>query len=200
MTLNLYLVRHGLIKANVSRVWHGSTDSPLLWRGRRQAKRLGKYLARTLPKLDAVYSSPLQRCQRTAQLGTGYAGCDTTTLDGLAEMSVGEWEGAAFKWLVEEHDFMQRLTTDLDYAAPQGESLKQVAQRTTAALAHIRATHETGTVVAVSHGIALAVMLAATMDDDIRRWHDYQFSNCSLTHLRFDPKPALLTLNQTFHL
>ena len=33
----LLLLRHGQIKANRQGRWHGSTDSPLTWRGRRQA-------------------------------------------------------------------------------------------------------------------------------------------------------------------
>lgn len=200
MTLNLFLIRHGLIKANVTRVWHGSTDSPLLWRGRRQARRLGKYLSRTHPTIDAVYASPLIRCLRTAEIACAYTALEIETLPDLREMSVGEWENKSFKWLQEEHNFMRKLTVDPDHAAPGGESLRSVATRSRAAIEHIHRRHPSGCVIAVSHGIALAALLADLLHEDVGRWQDYQFSNCSLTHLQFDPEPTLLTLNQTFHL
>ena len=43
----LLLVRHGQIAANVSRIWHGSTDSELTERGHEEARRTA---VGTLPK------------------------------------------------------------------------------------------------------------------------------------------------------
>ncbi len=66
LSTRFLLLRHGQIKANRVGRWHGSTDSALTWRGRRQAKRTGKYLSAN-SQLDAVYASPMQRCQATAR-------------------------------------------------------------------------------------------------------------------------------------
>lgn len=69
---SLILLRHGQILANREGLWHGSTDSPLLARGRRQALRAGRELARREAAgdwaLTAAYSSPLQRCRGTGAL------------------------------------------------------------------------------------------------------------------------------------
>ncbi|MGI9324463.1 MAG: histidine phosphatase family protein [Pseudomonadales bacterium] len=68
MALSLILVRHGQIEANRDGHWHGSTDSPLLAKGERQARRTGRYFARRRTPLSAIYTSPLARCQTTANL------------------------------------------------------------------------------------------------------------------------------------
>jgi broad specificity phosphatase PhoE len=67
MARRLVLLRHGRIAANRDGHWHGSTDSELLPEGRRQAARAARHLVQREPHFSAVYVSPLQRCQDTAQ-------------------------------------------------------------------------------------------------------------------------------------
>ncbi len=196
----MLLLRHGQIRANVTRRWHGSTDSPLTWQGRRQAKRTGRYL-RQQHTLAAVYSSPLQRCQRTAYFASRHQGLDIQTLDGLQEMSIGEWEDMPFRELLDRHDFINRATSDIHHAAPQGESIARVAERVTAAMRQIDEQHsDDDTVLVVSHGVALAVALAAFLHDTPTRWVDYQFHNCSLTQFELTPEPVVHTYNEHTHL
>jgi len=199
LSARLLLLRHGQIKANVARRWHGSTDSPLTWRGRRQAKRTGRRLRQQ--QLSAVYASPLQRCQATAQYASRHAKLEIVTLDGLQEMSIGEWEDMPFRELVDRHDFINRINADIHYAAPQGESLAQVAARTTGAFRHISARHEDGeTVLVVSHGVAMAVALATFLHDSPARWIDYPFENCSLTEIALEPEPVVFSYNEHAHI
>lgn len=196
----LLLLRHGQIKANKTGRWHGSTDSPLTWRGRRQARRTGRFLAVT-EQIDAVYSSPLQRCTHTANLATAHLTLDVQTLDGLQEMSLGEWEDTPFKTLATEHDLIPRLTGDHDYSAPGGESLNQVAARMRDALTRIDNAHSAGeTVLVVGHGVALAVGVALFLRDTPGAWTEYRFGNCSLTELYITPQPLLVGYNETQHL
>jgi len=199
MSTRLLLVRHGQIKANVERRWHGSTDSPLNWRGRRQAKKTGRHISKH-HAINAVYSSPLQRCQRTAHFASRHQRLDIITHSGLAEMCIGDWEDMPFSTLAEEHDFFNRITGDLEHAAPAGESLTQVANRMTTALKEIEAQHEGETVLVVSHGVALAVALAVIFDNDPANWLAYQFHNCSLTEIEINPKPVLRRYNEHAHL
>lgn len=67
MAHTLLLMRHGRIEANAKGLWHGSTDSPLLPRGKRQARRAGAHLANQTTHISAIYTSPLERCRDTAQ-------------------------------------------------------------------------------------------------------------------------------------
>ncbi len=200
MGARLLLLRHGQTRANQQGRWHGSTDGPLTWRGRRQAKRTGRYLA-AAQNISAVYTSPLQRCMDTAAFATAHLDLQPVTLAGLEEMSLGEWEAMTFRLLAEEHNLIPRLSEDHNFSAPGGESLNQVANRVTAALQEIDRGHgEDETVLVVSHGVALAVGLAVCFQKDPGAWTDYRFHNCSLTELVLSPEPLLMGYNEHFHL
>ena len=200
MGARLLLLRHGQIKANAQGRWHGSTDSPLTWRGRRQAKRTGRHLA-ARETLAAVYSSPLQRCRDTATYATRHLDLTLNTLDGLQEMSLGDWEDIPFTTLAEQHDFIPQIIADHDYSSPGGESLNQVTTRMQQALQTIDAQHTEGeTVLVVSHGVALAVAVAFFLHGTPAAWTDYRLHNCSLSELILSPEPKLLGYNEYFHL
>jgi len=200
MGARLLLLRHGQIKANKVGRWHGSTDSPLTWLGRRQAKRTGRYLRKHID-LEAVYCSPLQRCQATARFATHWRRLDLNILDGLKEMSIGQWEDMPFRQLVDQHDFITRSLQDLHYAAPGGESLAQVAARVTDALRQIDAAHrDDETVLIVSHGVALGVALGVFLHDSPAEWVNYPFHNCSLTEIELTPDPLIHRFNDYAHL
>ena len=200
MNTRLLLLRHGQIKANKVGRWHGSTDSPLTWKGRRQAKRTGQHLLAQKP-LTVVYASTVQRCQDTARFASQEQNLKIQTLDGLQEMGIGEWEDTPFRELVDRHDFVNRATRDLDYAAPGGESLSQVAARVKAAFEQIDSQHDAGeTILVVSHGVALAVALAVYLHESPAHWVKYHFNNCSLTELELTPEPVVHSFNQSAHL
>ena len=203
MPCTLILTRHGEIKANRERRWHGATDSPLAWRGRRQAKRLGRYLARQHPQLDGVYSSPLQRCQDTAARIVANRQHAVQVDERLREWHLGDWEGLLFRELDEQHGFYKRVAREPDFRPPGGESLRDVAHRYEAALRDIAARHETPDadtqVAVVGHGAALAVALATLLDRQPARWLSYAIGNCSITELLLQPEPYVDTYNNTWY-
>ena len=213
-------MRHGEIKANRARRWHGSTDSPLVWRGRRQAKRLGRYVAQRYPDLQALYASPRERCVDTATPVSRALNLDIQVVDDLQEWSIGELEDTPFEVLDKEHDFFNRVLADLEYGPPGGESINQVARRFLNALFTINqgqaaaeldsvahtdadtdADAESDTYVGVvSHGAAIQVALAALLDGSAKRWQNYSIGNCSVTELVLTPKPYIGAYNQTHFL
>ena len=196
----MILMRHGQIRANKVGRWHGSTDSPLTWKGRRQAARTGRHLFRN-EEIHAVYCSPLVRCRETAVLASRRFDLPVLPVDGLQEMSIGAWEDMTFRDLINEYDFLQRSVADPDFKAPGGESLNQVALRTTAALRHIESLHDSDeTVLVVSHGVAMAVAVASFINGTCTLWGEYHFNNCSLTDLLLSPEPVLQAFNQYAHL
>ncbi len=204
MTCTLLLMRHGTIRANLKKRWHGSTDSPLLWRGRRQAKRLGQHVAKNYPQLDALYVSPLQRCQETAAPISTLLDLKIQTQEDLREWSIGEWEDMPFRELLDEHDFFTRSAKDLAWAAPGGESLGAVSERCVAELKTIteRHTHprEDTTVAIVSHGAAMQVAIASLLDNNPKRWQSYAIGNCSITELILNPEPYIEGYNLMHYL
>ena len=204
MSCALLLMRHGTIKANIAKRWHGSTDSPLLWRGRRQAKRLGRYVAGRYPDLDALYASPLQRCQETATPLSTLLDLDIQTHQGLREWSIGDWEDTPFRELSDSKDFFTRSVRDIDWAAPGGESLREVSERCVAALEEIaqRDNHPTQDthVGVVSHGAAMQVAIASLIDNTPKRWQSYAIGNCSVTELILQPEAYIEGYNLMHYL
>lgn len=198
---SLLLLRHGQIDANRKGLWHGSTNSALTWRGRRQIRRTARYIATTHEPLAAIYTSPLDRCRRTAEAVQARLDLTPTPLEGLVEYDIGDWEGLAFATLADEHDFYHRTRSDLDFAPPGGESLGAVATRIVNALRTIHERHEADErVLVVGHGASLAVALSTILADDPAAWVDYPVANCSLTELVLSPAPYVNFFNFTQHL
>ncbi len=199
MADRLLLVRHGQIGANKDGRWHGSTDSALTWRGKRQAKRTAKILQQRGYAFDAIYVSPLSRCRNTAAPSAKTFGLDAVVHQELREWSIGEWEDMPFSFLAREYDFMNRTRKEPDFTPPGGESVLAVASRLVPALQNIHKAHE-GSVLVVSHGACLAVALAHLLDRDIRQWPHYLCDNCGLTELVLEPQPHVNFFNRTEHL
>lgn len=199
MSPRILLLRHGQILANKDGRWHGSTDSPLTIKGRWQAYLTGRFLAKTV-SLAAVYTSPLERCRHTGALASkNYQGV-TKVVDGLAEMSIGQWEDMAFTKLNAEHRIIERFNEDLNWAPPEGESLGGVASRMQESLLKIAEDHSANeTVLVVSHGAAMAVALGQLLHQDPRAWMQYRFDNCSLTEIRLGDNPSLEKFNDCSH-
>lgn len=197
----LLLLRHGQIGANHQGRWHGSTDSTLTWRGRRQVARTSKHLSRSYPAISAVYSSPLSRCQATADRIARKIDRELEVIDDLREYDIGEWEGKRFAELSREHDFVARATRNPDFAPPGGESMNAVAGRIVPVLQAIDARHDQGEqVLVVGHGAAFGVALATLLDGDPARWIDYPLANCGITELVLSPVPYVNLFNSTRHL
>jgi broad specificity phosphatase PhoE len=197
----LLLLRHGQIKANRLGRWHGSTDSPLTWRGRRQARRTARYIAATDPPVHAIYASPLMRCHATADAIATRLGLEVTVHPDLREYAIGDWEDTPFTDLAARYQFVELATADHDFAPPGGETLRQVADRIVPALTAIHDAHsDDERVLVVGHGAAMAVALGALIDGDPGRWTNYHFSNCSLTELVLSPVAYVNFFNSTQHL
>jgi phosphohistidine phosphatase len=78
----LHLLRHA--HAGDPATWEGPDDTrPLSDKGRAQAERLGKFLARVGFGADAIVSSPKRRALETAEIVAGHLGTEVTVDDRL---------------------------------------------------------------------------------------------------------------------
>jgi broad specificity phosphatase PhoE len=195
----LVLVRHGETSANLEGVWHGSTDTALTERGRRQAERVAAFLAGGHTETRALYASPLQRAQHTAAPIAAALGLEVRVDPDLVEYDLGSWEGKSYRELYEVHRLWHHIKTDPDFAPHGGESPLAVAQRLTSALRRIAAVHAGERVVVVTHGGALSMALGAVIDGDYTQWRRVM-ENCAVSELVIEPEPRLLSFNQTGHL
>ncbi|MEU0628937.1 histidine phosphatase family protein [Streptomyces sp. NPDC005989] len=145
----LILIRHGQTAWSLSGQHAGRTDIPLTDAGEAAAESLAPRLARR--RLAAVFSSPLSRAMRTAELA-GLTGVQP-------DPDLMEWDYGGYEGLTAAQ--IQETTPGWDLwrdgvipggAAHPGEELRQVAARTDAVLERVRPLLDDGDVAVVAHG------------------------------------------------
>lgn len=197
---HLILVRHGQIQANIDKRWHGWTDSALTDIGHTQAERAAARIATEHPDIAAIYASPLQRAFNTAQKIAAALGLEVTPEPRLKEYGIGVLEGVSFGDLHREHNFFNQIDADAHYAPEGGESISQVSQRVSQAIAELQARHPGQKILAVSHGAAMALALANLLEGDFYAWNNYHFQNTAVTEVRLGQPPQLVRFNCISHL
>lgn len=169
--MRLILIRHGQTPSNVLGLLDTAVPGPRLTDlGSEQAAAIVEALAGE--HVDAIVASPQTRAQLTATPLATARGLPITVLDGLREVSAGEWEMSGADEAV--HGYIgilgQWMHGRLDRTTPGGESGAAVMQRYDQAIAEAFAGKpSSATVVAVSHGAAIrlwASIRAANLPDD----------------------------------
>lgn len=161
--MRLILVRHGRTPSNTELLLDtAAPGADLDDHGRWQAKTLAERLA-DVP-VEAIYASNLVRTQQTAAPLAQTVGVPITVLDGLREISAGDYEMASFVMTegatAYQSTLMKWSTGDLLAKVPGGENAVEFFERFDAAIDTIAAS-AAQQVVAVSHGAALRVWCAA---------------------------------------
>jgi probable phosphoglycerate mutase len=194
------LVRHGLT-AGTGRVLTGRTPGvPLDERGIQQARALADRLA-AVP-LDAIVTSPLERCLQTAQAiaaaRDGHPVAITQDME-LAEVCYGDWTGKPLRRLAREPLWrvVQAHPSAARFPGPGGESMADMQHR---AVRAVRAWNERlgprATYVICSHGDVIKAVIADSLGMHLDMCQRIQVDPCSLTVIRYTPlRPFLLRMN-----
>jgi len=158
----IYLIRHGQTEFNAARRFQGGLDSPLTELGAAQARAMGMRLRDLIDPEDvALFCSPRGRAMQTARLIAEEAGIGSDLLidEGLAEVSLGSWDGKTAQEIDGESDgAWSKLTgRNWHFLTPDGERYEPFQARLAAALGRV-AAHPAKVRVVVSHGIASQVL------------------------------------------
>ncbi len=147
----VYLIRHGLPDfPQGQRMCLGRTDLPLGVTGLEQARAM----AASLPPVSAVFSSPLQRALQTAQ-----AIGNPIIVEGLQELSAGDWDGLLFSEIQQRYPALyaaRGITPGLPL--PNGESDESGLLRFCQAMEQA-AGMASGDFAVVSHGGVIRLFL-----------------------------------------
>jgi phosphoserine phosphatase len=202
---HLYFIRHGETDYNRLRIMQGRcVDVSLNRRGRAQASAVADRLAE-IP-LNAIYSSTLRRALETAEeIALRHPGVPMYSLRDLEEMSWGVFEGRPVAGDVERvFEEMNHRWRSGDFAlsVEGGESILCVQRRALRAMQHVLEHHEGGTVVVVTHGRFLRVLLASLLDEyGLHRMHDIHHANTSVNRILYEADAFRAEiLNCTAHL
>ena len=201
MTLVL-LVRHGLTAGTGSVLTGRTPGIGLDDRGQGQAAAVGARLAGV--PLDAIVSSPLQRCQETATAIAAARNGNQVAVtqdDRFAEVAYGDWTGKPIKRLVKEPLWrvVQAHPSAVRFPGPDGESLPGVQERAVAAIRDWNARLGPKAVYLVcSHGDVIKSIIADSLGLHLDMFQRIQVDPCSVTVIRYTPlRPFVLRMNDT---
>jgi broad specificity phosphatase PhoE len=193
MTTRILLIRHGQTTWNVENRFRGQVDVPLDETGRWQARVTADYVAARWP-LKAVYTSPLGRAVQTAEPIAEAQGVQVHLLDGLMDISFGEWAGKPLSEV--EHIWPERFETW--FAAPHtvrfpgGEELADVLERVTGALEEVTRRHEGETLALVAHTVVNRVLLCAVLGVGNEHFWQLAQDTCAVNGITWDGKGYFL--------
>ena len=194
------LVRHG-VTATTGKVLPGRASGlHLSEEGRRQADATAVRL-KGLPKVAAVYASPLERAQETAQPIAAARKLKLRTEAGLLECDFGEWTGKRLSALAKKKEWAVVQNRPSSFRFPDGESLREMQGRMTETLDQIARRHSGRTIVVVSHADPIKAVVVEAMGAHLDSYQRIVISPCSITAIVWHPiRPTLLTVNATDHL
>lgn len=185
--IRVILCRHGQTEWNVRGLLQGSSDSPLTTQGIDGAVAVGQRLWRQ--KIAAIYSSPLPRARRTAELILSQLSEPPLLLEDsrLRERAFGNWEGKTWSAVTSTYGAeLERSNRDPDYAiSGGGESRKETLERALQFLEHLVSTHRADDcVLVVTHSATAACLIKEVLGlrQDQRR--SFEVRNCALNVLR----------------
>ena len=159
--MKIYLMRHGETDWNQICRFQGREDIPLNEGGIAQAKTAGKALQNL--GITAVFTSPLQRAVRTGMeiaSEIGLTDSDVHPLQNLIERDLGPFSGKLVK------DNKEYFAVAAGASVPGMEPFSDVLTRMQNSLKELEETGHTS-VVAVSHGAAINVLLAGLSNHEL---------------------------------
>lgn len=200
----LYFVRHGETDPNRRRIMQGRRiNAPLNALGQKQAAALAMRLANV--PFDAIYSSTLRRAIETADaVARRHPAVPRDRLPGLDEMCWGVYEGEP--WSDRLQAMLDEMYAcwdagDYDYRVEEGESILDVQRRCSSAVEHILENQAGGTVLVVSHGRLLRVLLATILDVGLEHMDTFHHANTCVNVITYsDTGFESSLLNCTAHL
>lgn len=194
------LVRHG-VTATTGQVLPGrAAGLHLSDEGRRQAEATAARI-KTLPKVAAIYASPLERAQETAEPIAAARKLQLRSEPGLLECDFGEWTGKRLSALSKKKEWAVVQNRPSSFRFPNGESLREMQGRMTETLDELARRHAGRTIVVVSHADPIKAIVVEAMGAHLDSYQRIVISPCSITSILWHPfRPTVLTVNATDHL
>lgn len=180
--MKLYIVRHGETETNTLGALQGWIDGALNQNGRDLAVLTGKALRDV--RFDACITSPLIRSRETVEIILRESNNDVPVLldDRIKEISFGDRENTLMSDMGEEGLRFLKDPFHTD-RFPNGESVRDVCERTQAFLKELIAKDDGKTYLIGTHGCAVRAMLNFLFEDPSDFWQGFVPYNCSVNIL-----------------
>ncbi len=188
----IILARHGETEWNVAEIFRGRIDIELNETGTKQAELLAEYLAHF--RLEAIYSSPLKRALKTAQIIAGHHNLGIEVAPGLIDFDYGKWQGLSHQEVKDRYKELYPLWISRPewIKMPAGESLGDVRGRALEVVNNAVARYE-GTVVLVSHRVVNKVLICALLGLDNSHFWNIKQDTAAITTFTCEEGRFILT-------
>ncbi len=198
----LLLTRHGHVDGIKPARFRGRAELALTATGLAQATALAQRIARQW-KPVAIYTSGLQRCVVTgAKIGEA-VGVKAAVLDDLTDIDYGTWQMRTHDEVKAESPEAYRLWHEAPHLVrfPGGESLQDVAARTSDAVRTVLARYPGQAVVMVGHDSVNRIILMQLLDQPLSAYWKLAQDTCALNEIDIDGGTVLVRrINDTSHL
>lgn len=189
------LVRHAVTTAT-GRVLPGRAPGLHLSEdGQREADGLARRLA-SLPRIGAVYSSPLERTRETAAAIARALGLSVRIEPGLLEGDFGRWTGKSLARLRRSAAWQAVQRHPSGFRFPGGESFVEMQSRMVGAISRLVAAHPGQTIVAVSHADPIKMALNHAIGAPLDAFQRIVVTPASVSAIAYGSlEPTVLALN-----
>lgn len=170
--MEIILIRHGETSWNVERRLQGNKDISLNENGFRQAKERARYFLNKKIIPDKIFCSNKIRAKQTAQVIAKKFFLDVFEIEGIEEISFGNWEGYRWDDLTKyfEVSFEEWNKNKKTSKSHGGENYIDVKNRVIPVLKNIyEKSKESDTIFVVTHGAIIMTILLELKD---KNWKD----------------------------
>lgn len=191
----LLLARHGLTDLTGPVLAGRTPGVHLSEAGRAQAAALAERIADV--RLDAVVSSPLERCMETAEAVARGRGMTVQAEDRLIECDYGDWTGRELKKLADDPLWPVVQAHPSAAAFPGGEAMTVMQHRAVTAVREWnQRLGEKAVYLACSHGDVIKAIVADALGLHLDHFQRITADPAALTVIRYTPlRPFVLRLN-----
>ena len=202
MSVKLFLIRHGQTTSNLEGKYQGWLDTELTQRGIKQAYLAKKYLKKV--NLSNIYSSPMKRTLKTAEIISKGTGLKVKILDGLKELNFGKWEGLKFEEINDQYreDYQNWLKDPYNYPPTGGESFGSLLKRVKSEIQKILdENNDKSNVAVVTHGGVILALLVDWLQIPPKCWRSLIQRQGAINIVVIDKDfPYISSINYTGHI
>ncbi|GBD96587.1 MAG TPA: histidine phosphatase family protein [Nitrospirae bacterium] len=187
--MNLFLVRHGEIPANVKKVYAGRSAERLTDKGIHQAEEVAEKLKSC--NVHSIYSSPIQRALQTAEIIREKIKADFFIESAFREMELGPWEGLSendvARMYPREWSIWQSRPAELKL--PGRETLGELLERVLTGVQNIYRDRTSRNIVVVTHVAVIRVLLLWHAKKELNLYKTIHVPNAGVFEIGIDTCP-----------
>lgn len=168
----IYLLRHGELDTGKKKQFIGQIQIPLSRKGKDQAFFWKTALASV--KLDAIFSSDLDRTLDTASIISTPHKLEVKPVSAFREIDLGAWEGRSFDGIKSDFPdaFKQRGKDIENFQPPLGESFKDLYRRVVPAFENLTSIYPGKEILIVAHAGVNRIILSHLLNHPLSRLFD----------------------------